>query len=130
MDFGVVYLASNLGGKDGPSLSSGNSYSDFDIRGGLVSFSQLPNAMAFNIPDAGNFLFGAASFRMNIGLFELQKGAQLNEGGSDTKADQRAIYMGYRYGALLKQIHYKSFFFPSFNDYEMEKPSFYKSTLF
>ncbi|UUV21786.1 RHS repeat domain-containing protein [Paenimyroides aestuarii] len=51
----------------------------------------------YNVPDAGNFMWGHRGFLNGAPLDFLLDAANKNEGGSDTTGDQAAITAGYKY---------------------------------
>lgn len=100
LDFGAGFLAPSIEGKDGgESMVGDDNYSHWDSEGGFIYFIgsnvREPHfSILYNIPDAGNFLFGAAADRMNIGYLELVGGSQSNEllkKKFDSFQDQAAI---------------------------------------
>ncbi len=62
-------------------------------------FSFGTERQAYNLADAGNFMWGLAGKRSGFSWFELKAGSNLNElrrfRGLDTDADQRAIEAGF-----------------------------------
>jgi len=83
MDFGPAYLGAN------PSK---------DNTGGFVIFGYKKKA--YNLLDAGNFLWGQSMKRLGFSITNAKLGAQVNEGFKDSPTDQQAISDGYHYRVL------------------------------
>lgn len=71
-------------------------YSNWDTGGGFVFFTGNSEYKAYNIPDAGNFLWGHSMTRLGGSSQLLWLGSNGNEmfGVGDVSADQRAIFRG------------------------------------
>src|SRR5262249_18587476 len=82
-DFSYSYLMPVLGLK--------NKIPDGDTRGGFILFGNSP--VAYNVNDAGNFLWGQMMKREGFGLFNAQEAANINSvkagDGWDSPEDQR-----------------------------------------
>lgn len=129
LDFAVNYLIPAL--KDEyPHLSQlASNYGQWDKDGGLIMFTEAKLLRAFNVPDAGNFLFGVAANRMNISRGEVLFGAQVNEGFTDSQADQNAIYLGYTHANQIELYHTQSNLIPSLSGYEKSRPDFFSKDM-
>jgi hypothetical protein len=70
--------------------SPGWNYLDWDTKGGFVFFMGAGEYRAYNIPDAGNFLWGAGMHYSNISFILSKIGSNLNEAsrGYDSESDQ------------------------------------------
>jgi hypothetical protein len=99
-DFDFIYqLAEQLNLP--PSADDGTFRTDYDDAGVLTKFAGQ-NTL-YNVHDAGNFMTGLAFKLIGVNASEVTTGAQLNEFGGDTGADQRAIQTGSNYkGVYLK----------------------------
>ena len=130
-DYAINMLIPNIA-KDAKGVSESDDYDVWDQAGVLIVFTGVENtAFAYNVPDAGNFLFGATAHRMGVSYIEVLLGSQLNEGFKDSEADQRAIARGYRYSNTIDLYHrYKYSYFgidySMFVDYDLEKPTWFK----
>ena len=125
MDFGYNVLIPNL--QDEYSYLDPYNYGHWDTNGGLIIFTEGKLLKAFNVPDAGNFLFGAAANRMGLGLSQVLLGADLNEGGTDAGADQNAITAGYLHMNKIRAYHNSTYLgFGMFFNYEKSRPRWFK----
>ena len=93
-DFAWSYLLPASG------LKSENKIPDGDTKGGFFVMGNS-SSVAYNINDAGNYLWGQAMNRIGIGLGDAKIAAHVNSKGTgngwDSPADQRAIGQGYVY---------------------------------
>ena len=102
-------------------------YGQWDFGGGFIMFTEGSLLKVFNVPDAGNFLFGVAANRMGITNTSLVLGSQSNELFSDSPADQRAILSGWYHANKIRAYQSSTYFgFGSWFDYETSKPSWFK----
>ncbi|MCO6173616.1 hypothetical protein NHF50_01015 [Flavobacterium sp. NRK F10] len=93
-DFGHSYLKGKLGvsTEQMGELYYGTGYVD------EVPFVKFESSNTlFNLPDAGNFMWGHRAFLNNLPKDIMLDAANKNEGGADTNADTRAILSGYNY---------------------------------
>ena len=93
-DFGFSFLQNRLGANRNQmyNLYEGTGYNDG------VPFVRFEGTNTlYNLPDAGNFMWGKKAFDNQVPKSLMLKGAGMNEGGSDTPADTRAILNGYNY---------------------------------
>jgi RHS repeat-associated protein len=99
-DFDFIFqLAAKL--KLPPSAEDGVLRVSYDNANVLTKFAGQ-NTL-YNVHDAGNFMTGLAFKLIGVGADELAAGAQLNEFGGDTNADQNAVRTGSNYnGVYLK----------------------------
>lgn len=73
-----------------------------------VPFVKFQNSnILYNIPDAGNFLWGYRAKLNNAPLDYMLEMANKNEGGQDTAADARAIKNGYNFKLKFKNTIYE-----------------------
>lgn len=93
-DFGWNYLKKRLNASDSQmrNLYWGTGYSE-----GLPFVRFEGSNTLYNLPDAGNFLWGKKAADNKLTKSLMLRGAGANEGGSDTKADTRAILSGFNY---------------------------------
>jgi RHS repeat-associated protein len=128
-DFGYSYLASHLSEKAMNSTDNSyfaphpsDSYSLWDSSGGFIMFAGEIEPRAYNIPDAGNFLWGAAMHASNV-TFGSTKLGSITDDSEDSTADQLALSRGY--------FHYSRISNPigEFFWYSTEKPSFWQDSL-
>ena len=131
-DFGPNVLVPNIAGKDGAEgLHMNDAYPDnWNQAGGFIFFKGNVVHRAFNIPDAGNFLFSAAATRSGTTYQELFAFSQLNSvltlQGPDPKADQSAIAQGYMYANHLKVLHNMTYpIIGWFMNYDKKHPSWF-----
>jgi hypothetical protein len=127
MDFSFNFLIPNIAGKSGAEgITLNDQYYMWDNNGGFIFFKGQEPYRAYNIPDAGNFLFGAAASRMNIPYADLALGSQANELFKDSKADQIAIKRGYLYGGHLELVHDASYpLISTFVSYDRKMPGWF-----
>jgi hypothetical protein len=83
-------------------------YYQWDDMGGFIVFEGVNKA--YNVPDAGNFLWGHAMARLGTSSQLMWAGSNgnelLNKQEADRKADQTAIFDGARYaGAITDPLH-------------------------
>lgn len=97
IDFSYTFLLPGLGisPKDKYDKKKGG-----DFKGGFFAFGDYTNA--YNINDAGNWLWAQSLSRLDYGAFEAQQMAQANELWGDADSDQRAITSGVTYKPKLK----------------------------
>jgi len=131
-DFGPNVLRPNIIGQDGAEgLTMTDPYPDaWNQNGGFIVYIGAASLRAYNIPDAGNFLFGAAAGRTGVPYLKLVVGAQLNSGmtgnGLDTKEDQSALAQGYLYSTHLKMVHRADHpWLYWYKDYDKKRPSWF-----
>ncbi len=79
-----------------------------DGEGGFVLFGNETNA--YNILDAGNYLWGQSMKNLGHSYSTAEWASQRNENGNDPPADQRAIRNGYLYTMTSKRAIMKSIF--------------------
>lgn len=93
-DFGFSYLKNRLkvSGRDMGDLYYGSGYVD-----GVPFLKFESKNTLYNLPDAGNFMWGHKAFLNGLPKDFMLDAAGKNEGGSDTSADTRAILGGYKY---------------------------------
>ncbi len=94
-DFAEGYLARNMYIPQTTERSSTGNYSDF---GNFVRFEGSPRI--YNLYDAGNHMWGSWMNLNNWGVVKSMRGANWNELGRDSNADQRAIMFGHFYASL------------------------------
>lgn len=75
--------------------------------GGFIIFGNSPQA--YNLMDAGNFMWGQSMKNMGFYYSTAQLGSQFNENFHDASGDQRAIRAGYHYqindnGAIMNSV--------------------------
>ncbi|ACU62082.1 DUF6443 domain-containing protein [Chitinophaga pinensis] len=98
MDFNWNYTLPSQG-----VLPNSHDMSDYDGIGGFMLFSGA-STNAYNLNDAGQFLWGNSMQRMGFGYFSAKFGSQANELFGDTKADQQAIRKGFHYKVRTSKI--------------------------
>ncbi len=101
MDFGPSVIA------DAAGVSSNTSDRDAKATAAEASnqFVVFGNhETAFNLMDAGNFMWGQAASKTGISSTVAGFGAQVNEGGNDTIADQSAIQQGFNYKPATNRV--------------------------
>lgn len=136
LDFGFSYLRirmlenAQLDGKD-LGVTFDDSYSLWDGKGGFFIFTGLKigenyQLRAFNLPDAGNFLFGCSMARLNANWIEVKLGTYVAD-SNDPVADKTAVELGYMYHKNIINYHYASNLFPQFSSWELTKPSIHNS---
>lgn len=93
-DFGYSYLRPKVGASPGTmaELYEGSGYVK-----GVPYFQFEGQDMLYNLPDAGNFMWGKKAFDNHLPKDLMLRAAGANEGGSDTPADTKAILSGYGY---------------------------------
>lgn len=131
-DFGPNVLVPNIAGSDGvEGLHGADDYPEaWNQGGGFIFFKGNVVHRAFNISDAGNFLFSAAATRSGITYQELLIFSQANSvftlQGPDPKADQSAIAQGYMYANHLKVLHNMTYpIIGWFMNYDKKRPSWF-----
>ncbi len=92
MDFSYTYLLPGVGisPKDKYDKTKGG-----DFSGGFFIFGN--STTAYNVNDAGNFLWGFSMAQLDYGVLDAQQSAQANEWWKDAASDQRAITSGVLY---------------------------------
>jgi len=98
-------------------LKAENKIPDGDTKGGFFVVGSSSN-VAYNINDAGNYLWGQAMSRIGIDLGNVKIAAHINSkatgNGWDSPADQRAIGQGYVYKVrTTNQVTNRIFLAPS-----------------
>lgn len=95
-DFSFNFLAKKYpiikGGTDGDRVLR----SGYPDQAGYFRFENEPNKI-YNLFDAGNHMWGYWMGQNQWSLKAALRGANINEGGDDTKADQEAIKNGFNY---------------------------------
>ena len=89
MDFGLKYLS------DGTYDGNGGRYGIQKTE--PKGFFIIGGNRAYNVLDAGNFLWGNAMNRLGFDYSTALFGSQYNEDFQDAKGDQQAIKTGYHY---------------------------------
>jgi len=132
LDFGYAVLVTQLlaaadkDATDGYSLgiSADDDYSLWDVSGGFIFFTNNDEYKAYNVPDAGNFLWGHAMTKLGVSSQLMWLGSNSNEIGSggDASADQTAIFRG--------AIHAHKYTDPISNwiGYSKVRPSWFHAT--
>jgi RHS repeat-associated protein len=125
-DFGYSYLAPHLSEKSISRIDNSyfapdpsDDYSMWDNSGGFIMFTGEIKPRAYNIPDAGNFLWGAAMHASNISFLTVKGGSGIDD-SEDSTADQLAISRGYYHFSRISNPIGEWFW------YSEEKPSFWQ----
>ncbi len=71
-------------------------HTGYPDQAGYFRFENEPNKI-YNLFDAGNHMWGYWMGQNQWSLKAALRGANINEGGDDTKADQEAIKNGFNY---------------------------------
>lgn len=95
MDYAVYYLHASFGNVRG-DMPRNKNYEAWDNLSGFVWFVDHEEK-AYNVHDAGNFLWGYTMFFLGYSLDQALSYANQNEIGNDASADQRAIQEGHSY---------------------------------
>ena len=116
-DFSYTYLLPALGLDPDKKVQQG------DTKGGFIVFPDPDAAKgfmgrAYNINDAGNWLWGQAMQRIGIApenaLWAADVNSRLTGDGPDSRADQRAIYEGWNTKVVTREaIEHRIFLTPS-----------------
>jgi RHS repeat-associated protein len=129
-DFGFSLLAPQLSiegldkrdatiGRYSAPLPEGEYY-EWDRSGGFIFFEGAGKYKVYNIPDAGNFLFGASMHASNISPLITSMGTYFAD-TNDSEADGKAIKDGYmQYGRISDPIG-------EIFGYDTKKPSFFRT---
>ena len=126
LDFGYDMLVPNLEDKT-LGMTSLDDYEVWDVAPVLIVFKGGTQAIAYNVPDAGNFLFGVAAHQRDISYLELKFASQLNEGFGDSGADQRAVARGFLYSERIRATHIEQYLLlHRFIAPDKEKPEWFR----
>lgn len=93
-DFAYTYFQTLL------NISKGDMWELFEGSGFVdaIPFTRFElSEILYNVPDAGNFMWGYKAFLNDLPKDVMLSAAAKNEGGADTNADTRAILNGYKY---------------------------------
>jgi hypothetical protein len=90
MDFNYKYTLPTKG-----IIPTSDNAADYDGRGGFMIFGS--SKTAYNLNDAGQFLWGHAMNRLGFGYSNAKFGSEANEFFGDATGDQRAIRVGFHY---------------------------------
>ena len=128
-DFGYGYIVPELSDMYLNLDTDIEGYSQWDTDGGFIMLTEGGLQRVFNVPDAGNFLFGVAANKVWIGQTQLVIGADANEWFNDTRADRLALIHGWHYGNSIRAYRFGSKLFPVFSSYDTQRPSWFKSDI-